>query len=116
MKSRNKRGNSGKGGKKDGTTDEADQALAATEDGKKRRRKGKCHNCARECRSPEKEEVQEESAGTKTAQAPKPENKPVGSVNVVTAYDFEGDGFWMAEEKPTLAGSSASGCGSRCAE
>ena len=113
MKSRNKRGNSGKGGKKDGTTDEADQALAATEDGKKRRRKGKCHNCARECRSPEKEE---ESAGTKTAQAPKPENKPVGSVNVVTAYDFEGDGFWMAEEKPTLAGSIASGCGSRCAE
>jgi hypothetical protein len=30
---------------------------------------------------------------------PKPENKPVGSVNVVVAPDFEGDGFWMAEEE-----------------
>jgi len=29
----------------------------------------------------------------------KPENKPVGSANVTIVHDFEGDGFWMAEEK-----------------
>ena len=28
---------------------------------------------------------------------PKPENKPVGSANVV--YDFDGDGFWMVNEE-----------------
>ena len=91
----------GQGGKKDTTTDEA-LAATASEDGKRRRRKGKCHNCgkpghwAKECRSPKKDK--EESAGTQTAQASgtstKPENKPVGSANVI--YDFEGDGFWMA--------------------
>ena len=30
---------------------------------------------------------------------PKPKNKPVGSVNIVVAPDFEGDSFWMAEEE-----------------
>jgi hypothetical protein len=35
----------------------------------------------------------------KTAQAPKPENKPVGSANLVTTHDFEGDRFWMAKEE-----------------
>ena len=54
---------------------------------------------AKECRSPKKD--REESAGTQTAQAssttPKPENKPVGSANVI--YDFDGDGFWMASEE-----------------
>ncbi len=29
----------------------------------------------------------------------KPENKPVSSVNVTIIHNFEGDGFWMAEEK-----------------
>jgi hypothetical protein len=54
---------------------------------------------AKECRSPKKDK--KESAGTQAAQASntstKHENKPVGSVNVI--YDFEGDGFWMAEEE-----------------
>ncbi len=94
----------GQGGKKDHTTDEALTATAS-DDGKRRRRKGKCHNCgklghwAKECRSPKKDK--EESAGTQTAQAQttasKPENKPVGSVNVI--YDFKGDGFWMATDE-----------------
>ena len=95
----------GQGGKKDSTT--TDEALSATasDDGKQRRRRGKCHNCgkmghwARECRSAKKNK--EESAGTQTAQASststKPENKPVGSANVI--YDFDGDGFWMATEE-----------------
>jgi hypothetical protein len=96
----------GQGGKKDSTTDEALTATAS-DDGKRRRRKGKCHNCgkmghwAKECRSPKKDK--EESAGTQAAQASntstKPENKPVGSANVI--YDFEGDGFWMATEEAT---------------
>ena len=99
----------GQGGKKDST----DEALSATasNDGKQRRRKGKCNACgkfghwAKECRSSKKDK--EESAGTKTAQASstststsntsKPENKPVGSANVI--YDIEGDGFWMATDE-----------------
>ena len=56
----------GQGGKKDPT----DEALAATasNDGKRRRRKGKCHNCgkpghwAKECRSLKKDK--EENVGT----------------------------------------------------
>ena len=103
-----KGGNQG-GGKKEAT----DEALAATtSEGGKRRRKGKCHNCGKpghwvkECRSPKKEKS--ESASTNTSQtaqtqssAPKPENKPVGSANAVVPYDFDGDGFWMAEEEAT---------------
>ena len=84
-----------------------DEALTATasDDRRQRRRKGKCHNCgkmghwAKECRSPKKGKG--ESTGTQTAQAslttPKPENKPVSSVNFI--YDTEGDGFWMASEE-----------------
>ena len=33
--------------------------------------------------------------------APKPENKPVSSVNAIIPYDFNGDRFWMAEEEVT---------------
>ena len=95
----------GQGGKKESTN--TDEALSATasDDGKRRHCKGKCHNCgkmghwAKECRSPKKDK--EESASTQTAQAPstsfKPENKPVGAANVI--YNFEGDGFWMATEE-----------------
>jgi hypothetical protein len=99
LKSRRPKGN----GKKDSTTDEALSATAS-DNGKRRRRKGNCHNCgkaghwAKECRSPKKDKG--DSAGTSTAKASetlKPENKPVGSANVI--YDFEGDGFWMATEE-----------------
>ncbi|KAN0111334.1 hypothetical protein V8E52_008609 [Russula decolorans] len=92
------KGRRAKGGKKDGTTDEALTATAS-DDGRRWRRKGKCHNCgklghwAKECRSPKKEK--EDSTGTQSAQAQstssKPANKPVGSVNLT--YDSEGDGF-----------------------
>ena len=34
-----------------------------------------------------------------SSSTPKPENKPVGSVNIVVAPDFEGDSFWMAKEE-----------------
>lgn len=102
LKSRRTRGQSGQGGKKETT----DEALAATtsEAGKKKRRKGNCHNCdkaghwARECRSAKKDK--QEGTGTQSSSTgSKPENKPVGSANAITAHDFEGDGFWMAEEE-----------------
>jgi hypothetical protein len=62
----------GQGGKKDSTTDKALLAMASDE-GRPRCRRGKCHNCgrfghwAKECRSPKKDK--EESAGTQAAQA-----------------------------------------------
>ena len=103
-----------KGGNQGGSKKEAtDKALATTtSEGGKRHRKGKCHNCgkpghwAKECRSPKKEKSESASMSTsQTAQtqssAPKPENKPVSSENAVIPYNFDGDGFWMAEEEVT---------------
>jgi hypothetical protein len=34
-----------------------------------------------------------------TTSSVKTENKPVGSANAVVEHDFEGNGFWMAEEE-----------------
>ena len=96
-RSRNQQTQGGK--QKEGQTDEA-LAATSSDSGKKRRRKGKCHNCGKpghwacECRSPKKEG--EASASTPNTPA-KQDNKPVGSANVIT--DLEGDGFWMAEEE-----------------
>src|SRR5713226_1035196 len=53
---------------------------------------------AKECRSLKKDK--DESTGMQATQmsSSKPENKPVGSANAAVVHDFEGDGFWMAEE------------------
>src|SRR6266702_1065200 len=78
-----------------------DDALAATgsEGNKKKRRKGKCHNCgkpghwARECTTTKKEEKPAEDS-PKAAKAQKSDTKPVGSVNAVMTLDEDVDGCW----------------------
>src|SRR6266702_2850332 len=78
-----------------------DDALAATgsEGNKKKRRKGKCHNCskpghwARECRSPKKEEKPAEDSPM-SDKAQKSDTKPVGSANAVVTLDEDTDGCW----------------------
>ena len=104
LKTRRACGQPNHGGKKEASMDEALTATGS-DNSKKKHRKGKCHNCgklghwAKECCSAKKDK--EESAGTSSMLAstttPKPENKPVGSANII--YDFDGDGFWMVNEE-----------------
>jgi hypothetical protein len=84
----------------------SDDALTATgSGGKKKRRKGDCHNCgkaghwARDCRSPKKEKLAEDTAKAgKTDKAQKSETKPVGSANaVVTQDEAVEDECWAVE-------------------
>jgi hypothetical protein len=94
--------------------DQTDEALAVTytttmsgnRNGRKKRHQGNCHNCGkaghwvRECCTPKKEEGSTtQPAPAYSATTSKPENKPVGSANVVVTDDIEGDGFFMAIEE-----------------
>jgi gag-polypeptide of LTR copia-type/Zinc knuckle len=96
--------NQGKDGKK-GQTDEALAATHSDNAGRRRRCKGKCHNCgkpghwAHECQSPKKVENLSGQSRQASSGAAKPENKPVGSANIIVTNDIEGDGFWMAIEE-----------------
>lgn len=99
----------------------ADEALAATgsEGRRKKRRQGNCHYCGkpghwvRDCRKKKSDNGESSNAPQGNSNAPqantnppaKSENKPVSLANAVVEHDFEGDGFWMAEEDdmtPTL--------------
>jgi hypothetical protein len=93
---KNRRRNQQRGGGAKREAAVADEALAATGQGRRARR-GRCHQCgkpghyARECRAPVEEMAAEQ--GSSDAQA-QPENKPVGSANIA----IEGNGFFMVEE------------------
>jgi hypothetical protein len=93
---------------KDSKKGQTDKALATTHSdnaGGGRRHKGKCHNCgkprhwARECRSSKKVENSSTQSAQVSSGAAKPENKLVGSTNIIVADDIEGNGFWMAIEE-----------------
>ena len=108
LKNHRARNQQGQGGnKKDG---QADEALAATgsEGSRRKRCPGNCHNCGKpghwacECRKPKKKKDSDADSfkqNKSTTSSAKPENKPVGSANAIIEHNFEGDGFWMAEEE-----------------
>jgi len=93
------------GGRKDHQPDEA-LATTSSEVGKKKRRKGNCHHCGkaghwvRECRKKAAEDAAQgsQSAAGAASTGVKPETRPVGAVNAVSADDVEGDGFFMAAQ------------------
>jgi gag-polypeptide of LTR copia-type/Pol polyprotein, beta-barrel domain/GAG-pre-integrase domain len=100
--------------------DQTDQALAVTNtpDGgnnnsnnfRGKRRKGKCNHCGREghwireCRTKKKEEAAAannqsgQTAQASSGSSSRPENKPVGSANIVTAFDSDPEGFYTVVE------------------
>ena len=94
------------GGKKDSQMDEA-LAATSSEGEKKKRHKGKCHNCGKtghwacKCHCQKKEEGMSGQASNSSSSgtASKRETKPVGSPNVVVADDSNGDGLWMVTEE-----------------
>jgi len=99
-----------------------DKALAATREGRRCKRKGKCHNCgkpghwARECQSQKKDDQQSSQSNTnanvltsqnQSQQGSQPPaytgsqsrlaNKLVGSANTMADVDDEPDGCWAAD-------------------
>jgi hypothetical protein len=93
-----------------GKKDSQDEALAVTnsEGVKKKRCKGKCHNCDKpghwvhECRMPKKEGRSTTQTSGQATQVSlgtaRPETRPVGSANAVDADDSDADGFWVVKE------------------
>ena len=96
---------------------QSDEALAVSESSNRTRRKGKCHHCGkegrwvRECRTKKREEAaaaenqsgQASQANSSTCTSGKPENKPVGSANVVTVAYWDDGEFFMADEEVAAA-------------
>jgi hypothetical protein len=111
LKNRCARSQQGQGKKpKEG---QANEALTATrsEGSRQKRCPGNCHNCGKprhwacKCRKPKKKKDSDadSSKQNESTTSTKPENKPVGSANVVIKHDFKGDGFWMAMEEDLVA-------------
>jgi hypothetical protein len=93
------------------TGSQTDEALAATDANSKRHCKGKCHHCKKDghwehdCFTKKREEeaaqVQSGQAAQASTSHSKPENKPMGSANIASIDDSDGDGFWLVEEEET---------------
>jgi hypothetical protein len=91
------------------TGSQTNEALAATNANSKRCRKDKCHHCKkdghweRDCFTKKQEEeaaqVQSSQAAQVSTSHSKPKNKPMGSTNIASINDLDGDGFWLIEEE-----------------
>ena len=107
-------------GKRGGQTDKALTATSSSDrcnnNNTGKRCKGKCHHCGREghwvqeCHTKKKEEAtataSKQSGQTvqvSSGSTSKPENRPVGSANIVIDDDSDIDGFCAAKEEVALA-------------
>jgi hypothetical protein len=98
--------------KKERAWDLPEEAFVATKhEGRRTRRRGKCHSCGKERESQRAHECCTSRRGMATALAPQtssgatrqPKAGPVDTADSVSTIVLEGGSFWMAEEEATRA-------------
>jgi hypothetical protein len=95
------------------TRSQTDEALAINNANSKQCHKGKCHHCKKDSHwehdcftkkwAEEAAQVQSSQAAQASTSTSKPMNKPVGSTNIMSINNSDGDGFWLIKEEETHA-------------